>query len=89
MYHQHQPDLKEVNFQVLADLVEVAEKYEVYSAMAVRNLVEWAIALHGRYSSFQGTGFSLLKYRWCYETVQNYGKKLEKNACSIRELICG
>ena len=28
-------------------------------------------------SSHQGTGFSLLKYRWCYESVQKYGTKLE------------
>ena len=45
MYHQHQPDLEDVDFQVLA---EAAEKYEVYSATAVCNLGEWAIALHGR-----------------------------------------
>jgi len=41
------------------------------------------------YSSLQGTGFILLKYRWCYESIQNYGTKLEQNACSIGELICG
>jgi hypothetical protein len=88
LYYQCQPDLEDVNFQVLADLAEVAEKYEVYSATAVCNLGEWAMALHGRYSSLQGTGFSLLKYRWCYESVQNCGTKLEQNACSIGELIC-
>ena len=48
MYHQHQPDLEDVDFQVLAEAAEVAEKYEVYSATAVCNLGEWAIALHGR-----------------------------------------
>src|ERR1700729_210184 len=38
MYHQHQPDLEDVDFQVLAEAAEVAEKYEVYSATAVCNL---------------------------------------------------
>ena len=35
MYHQCQPDLGEINFQMLAELAEAAEKYEVYSAMTV------------------------------------------------------
>ena len=29
------------------------------------------------YSSHQGTGFSLLKYRWYYESVQNYWNKMQ------------
>jgi hypothetical protein len=41
------------------------------------------------YLSIQGIGISLLKYRWCYKLVQNYGTKLEQNACTIGELICG
>ena len=41
------------------------------------------------YSSLQGIGISLLKYRWCYESVQNYGTKLEQNVHTIGGLICG
>jgi len=33
MYHQCQPDLVDVEFLILADLAEAAEKYEVYSAI--------------------------------------------------------
>lgn len=35
MYRQRQPDLTHVEFRILADLAEAAEKYEVYSAMTV------------------------------------------------------
>lgn len=35
MYLQRQPDLEEVQFQVLAGLAEAVEKYSVYSAMGV------------------------------------------------------
>ena len=31
----------------------------------------------------------MLKYRWCYESVQNYRTKLEKNVHTIGGLICG
>src|ERR1700685_477429 len=41
------------------------------------------------YSSLQGIGISLLKYRWCYESVQNYGTKLEKNVHTTGGLIFG
>src|ERR1700685_3010730 len=41
------------------------------------------------YSSLQGIGISLLKYRWCYESVQNYGTKLEQKVHTIGGLICG
>src|ERR1700685_727861 len=41
------------------------------------------------YSSLQGIGISLLKYRWCYESVQNYGTKLGQNVHTIGGLICG
>ena len=44
-----------------------------------------------RYSSLQGIGIaiSLLKYRWCYESVHNYGTELEQNVYTIGGLICG
>ncbi|KAK0482056.1 hypothetical protein EDD18DRAFT_1201833 [Armillaria luteobubalina] len=35
MYLQHQPDLRNVKFEVLKDLAEAVEKYEIYSAMGV------------------------------------------------------
>jgi hypothetical protein len=38
MYRQRQPDLEKVDFQILAELAEAAEKYEVYSAMTVCNI---------------------------------------------------
>lgn len=37
MYPERQPNLKKVGFQVLADLAEAAEKYEVFPAMATCN----------------------------------------------------
>jgi hypothetical protein len=33
MYRQRQPDLRDLPFATLADLVEAVEKYEVFSAM--------------------------------------------------------
>ena len=38
MYRQRQPDLADVEFPILADLAEAAEKYEVYSAMTICNV---------------------------------------------------
>ena len=35
MYRQRQPDLAIVAFEILSELAEAAEKYEVYSAMAM------------------------------------------------------
>lgn len=35
MYLQRQPDLRNVKFDVLKDLAEAVEKYEIYSAMGV------------------------------------------------------
>jgi hypothetical protein len=35
MYHQPQPDLKNVEFATLAALAEAAEKYQVYSATTI------------------------------------------------------
>jgi len=38
MYRQRQPDLGGIDFHILADLTEAAEKHEVYAAMTVCNL---------------------------------------------------
>jgi len=38
MYRQRQPDLGGVDFDILAELAEAAEKHEVYAAMTVCNL---------------------------------------------------
>ncbi|KZP08006.1 hypothetical protein FIBSPDRAFT_939222 [Athelia psychrophila] len=38
MYRQPQPDLKAVEFEKLADLAEAAEKYQVFSAIAICNV---------------------------------------------------
>ena len=35
MYRQRQPDLAVVAFEILSELAEAAEKYEVYSAMSM------------------------------------------------------
>src|ERR1700691_6066893 len=62
------------------------------SLFFTRRLCTWGSGplLHmAGYSSLQGIGISLLKYRWCYESVQNYGTKLEQNVHTIGGLICG
>lgn len=35
MYPQPQPDLRKIKFEVLAQVAEAAEKYQVYSAMQI------------------------------------------------------
>ena len=49
MYRQRQSELAVVAFEILSELVEAAEKYEVYSAMAMchvdmRYVCSWSIA---------------------------------------------
>jgi len=47
MHRQRQPDLTDVEFPILADLAEAAEKYEVYSAMTICNVhMRFAITSH-------------------------------------------
>jgi hypothetical protein len=38
MYPQRNPDLKRVEFKVVADVAEAAEKYQVYAAMGFCNI---------------------------------------------------
>jgi hypothetical protein len=47
MYRQRQPDLAVVDFKTLTELAEAAEKYEVYSAMAICHV-------HMRYVCYLG-----------------------------------
>lgn len=46
MYRQTQPDLREIEFDLMAEVAETAEKYQVYSAMGTcQLLMEWVIPI--------------------------------------------
>src|ERR1700689_1203234 len=68
---------------------KVAFWCKLYLAHTIQTWESGPLLRMAGYSSLQGIGISLLKYRWCYESVQNYGTKLEQNVHTIGGLICG
>lgn len=75
MYPERTPDLKKVDFSILAKLAEAVEKYQVFGAMDICNTrMEYVIAQSGQIPSYSLYNSKIVK--GCYPRAPFRGARL-------------